>query len=163
MAAKRRKGILLRIEKGALVAADAASLRELRERGYKVGDVLVADLVLPRNPEFNGLAHKLGALKGSGALYVRRGLVLRPLIAGGGQEGGLRSGTEAMPQIAAFAAAARERSAHLAENAARMAALRERLIAGVRVELDGRAYDGSLSGQLNGVQKMLTRHDEEEL
>lgn len=77
-------------------------------------------------------AHKLGALKGSGALYVRRGLVLRPLIAGGGQEGGLRSGTEAMPQIAAFAAAARERSAHLAENAARMAALRERLIAGVR-------------------------------
>ena len=37
------------------------------------------------------------------------------------------------------------------------------LIAGVRVELDGRAYDGSLSGQLNGVQKMLTRHDEEEL
>lgn len=62
MAAKRRKGILLRIEKGALVPADAAALRELRERGYKVGDVLVADLVLPRNPEFNGLAHKLGAL-----------------------------------------------------------------------------------------------------
>ena len=37
------------------------------------------------------------------------------------------------------------------------------LIAGVRVELDGRAYDGSLQGQLTNVRKMLTRHNEEEL
>ena len=37
------------------------------------------------------------------------------------------------------------------------------LIAGVRVELDGRAYDGTLLGQLTNVRKMLTRHDEEEL
>jgi len=37
------------------------------------------------------------------------------------------------------------------------------LLAGVRVELDGRAYDGSLLGQLTSVRKMLTRHDEEEL
>lgn len=37
------------------------------------------------------------------------------------------------------------------------------LIAGVRVELNGCAYDGSLLGQLNSIRKMLTRHDEEEL
>ena len=37
------------------------------------------------------------------------------------------------------------------------------LIAGVRVELNGCAYDGSLLGQLSNVRKMLTRHDEEEL
>lgn len=37
------------------------------------------------------------------------------------------------------------------------------LIAGVRVEIDGRAYDGSLLGQLTSVRKMLTRHDEEAL
>ena len=37
------------------------------------------------------------------------------------------------------------------------------LIAGVRVEINGCAYDGSLMGQLNSVRKMLTRHDEEEL
>ncbi len=73
-------------------------------------------------------AHKLGGLKGSGALYVRPGLQLQPLIYGGNQENGLRSGTEAMPQIAAFAAAATQRMAHFAENTEKMAALRDQLI-----------------------------------
>ena len=73
-------------------------------------------------------AHKLGGLKGSGALYVREGLQLQPLIYGGNQENGLRSGTEAMPQIAAFAAAAGERMANFKENCAKMAALREKLL-----------------------------------
>ena len=77
-------------------------------------------------------AHKIGGLKGSGALYVREGLHLMPLIYGGNQENGLRSGTEAMPQIAAFAAAAEERTARFAENTAQMAALRDRLLAGAR-------------------------------
>ena len=73
-------------------------------------------------------AHKLGGLKGSGALYIREGLQLQPLIYGGNQESGLRSGTEAMPQIAAFAAAAGERVANFKENCEKMAALRDRLI-----------------------------------
>ena len=51
--------------------------------------------------------HKIGAPKGIGALYVKKGVRLRPLLTGGGQEDGLRSGTEATAQIAAFAAAAR--------------------------------------------------------
>ena len=49
--------------------------------------------------------HKIHAPKGVGALCVRKGVRLPPLIRGGGQEGGLRSGTEATAQIAAFAAA----------------------------------------------------------
>ena len=49
--------------------------------------------------------HKIHAPKGIGALYIRRGLKLPPLIRGGGQEEGLRSGTEATAQIAALAAA----------------------------------------------------------
>ncbi len=49
--------------------------------------------------------HKIGAPKGIGALYVKRGVKLAPLLTGGGQEDGLRSGTEATGQIAAFAAA----------------------------------------------------------
>ena len=73
-------------------------------------------------------AHKLGGLKGSGALYVREGLHLQPLIYGGNQENGLRSGTEAMPQIAAFAAAAGERTANFRETRERMAALRDKLL-----------------------------------
>ncbi len=51
--------------------------------------------------------HKIGAPKGVGALYVKKGVRLRPLLTGGGQEGGLRSGTEATAQIAGFAAAVR--------------------------------------------------------
>lgn len=49
--------------------------------------------------------HKIGAPKGIGALYVKKGVALRPMLTGGGQEDGLRSGTEATAQIAAFAAA----------------------------------------------------------
>ena len=79
-------------------------------------------------PDFVSLsAHKLGGLKGSGALYVRDGLHLQPLIYGGNQENGLRSGTEAMPQIAAFGAAAAERMANFKENCEKMTALRDKL------------------------------------
>ena len=49
--------------------------------------------------------HKLGALKGVGAMYVKKGVRLRPMITGGGQEDGMRSGTEATVQLAGFAAA----------------------------------------------------------
>ena len=52
-------------------------------------------------------AHKINAPKGTGALYVRKGLRLPPFIVGGGQEYGLRSGTEGLPGICAFAAAAK--------------------------------------------------------
>ena len=55
--------------------------------------------------------HKVGAPKGIGALYVKKGVRLRPLLTGGGQEDGLRSGTEATAQIAAFAAAVRAAAA----------------------------------------------------
>ena len=50
-------------------------------------------------------AHKIHGVKGAGALYLRKGLSLPPFLYGGGQEGGLRSGTEALPAIAAFGAA----------------------------------------------------------
>ncbi len=53
-------------------------------------------------------AHKVHGPKGVGALYLRPGLQLPPLLLGGGQEGGYRSGTENVPLIAGFAAACRE-------------------------------------------------------
>lgn len=68
--------------------------------------------------------HKIHAPKGVGALYVRKGVKLPPLIRGGGQEGGYRSGTEATAQIAAFAAAAKLGAASFREDAAHMAELK---------------------------------------
>lgn len=71
--------------------------------------------------------HKLGAPKGVGALYIRPGTNLAPLLLGGGQEGGRRAGTENVPHIAALGAAAR-RARHQGQgDAARMTALRDRL------------------------------------
>ncbi len=68
--------------------------------------------------------HKIHAPKGVGALYVRKGVRLSPLIRGGGQEGGYRSGTEATSQIAAFAAAARLGTVSFQKDAACMAELK---------------------------------------
>ena len=68
--------------------------------------------------------HKIGGPKGVGALYIGpRVRNPRPLLAGGGQEGGLRSGTEATAQIAGFAKAVELRTAGLADKPARLAEL----------------------------------------
>jgi Cysteine sulfinate desulfinase/cysteine desulfurase and related enzymes len=69
-------------------------------------------------------AHKINAPKGTGALYVRKGLRLPPFMVGGGQECGLRSGTEGLPGICAFAAAADIAFKELGKNMEKMAALR---------------------------------------
>ena len=66
--------------------------------------------------------HKIHAPKGIGALYIRKGLRLKPFICGGAQEEGRRAGTEALPQIAAFSAACRAARENLQENIDRMAA-----------------------------------------
>lgn len=67
--------------------------------------------------------HKIGAPKGIGALYVKKGLRLPPLMFGGGQERGMRPGTEALPNIAAFAKACDIRMAHFEEDFAHVQAL----------------------------------------
>ena len=73
--------------------------------------------------------HKIHAPKGIGALYIRKGLHLKPLIVGGGQEDGRRAGTEPLPQIAAFAEAAAIAYARREEAIAHMQALKQSAIA----------------------------------
>jgi len=69
--------------------------------------------------------HKVGAPKGIGALYIRKGLKATPLLRGGGQESGLRSGTEPTAQIAAFAAACAVGKTAFAARTARTKRLKE--------------------------------------
>ena len=77
-------------------------------------------------------SHKLGGPQGAGALIVRSGLALTPLIRGGGQERGLRAGTENVVAVAGFGAAAEAVRTHLEADARRMAVLADRLEAGLR-------------------------------
>ena len=69
--------------------------------------------------------HKIHAPKGIGALYIKTGFKIKPYIIGGAQESGIRAGTEPMPQIAAFGAAAELAKSGMAENTANMAKLRQ--------------------------------------
>ena len=79
-------------------------------------------------------AHKIGGAKGAGALIKRDEALhfAEPLIRGGGQERGSRAGTENVAAIAAFGAAAAAAKAELAAETTQMAALRDRLEAGLR-------------------------------
>ena len=85
--------------------------------------------------------HKIHAPKGVGALWLKQGRRLPPLIKGGGQEGGLRSGTENMPGIAALAIAVTAAVSQRAERAAAMLqtklALAQKLLAIENTELNG--------------------------
>jgi cysteine desulfurase len=72
-------------------------------------------------------AHKLYGPKGVGALYVRRGTRIKPLIHGGGQERNRRAGTENVAAVVGFAAAVRLANADLASESRRLRGLRDRI------------------------------------
>ncbi len=89
-------------------------------------DVLGADLMT-----LSG--HKIGGPKGVGMLYVRASTPkLKPVVTGGGQEFGVRSGTEAVPTIAALATALTVTSSRRAREAKRVGALRDKLFRGIK-------------------------------
>ena len=95
--------------------------------------------------------HKVHAPKGVGALYIRKGVNLPPLILGGGQERGKRAGTEATPLILAFAAAVD--AARPAEDCERMRALRDAAAERLRAENPGLLI---LSGLGSGAPQILS-------
>ena len=117
----------------------AKLLRERRSRALLHTDAVQGFLKVPCDPKVLGVdfmslsAHKIGGPKGIGALYIADTLRNpRPLLPGGGQEGGIRSGTEATAQIAGFAKAAELRCEGLQDKLAHMAQskayCRERLL-----------------------------------
>ena len=75
--------------------------------------------------------HKFHGPKGTGVLYARQGIPLTNIIEGGAQERGKRAGTENVPGIMGLAAALKEACDHIDENAAKVSALRDQLIAGL--------------------------------
>lgn len=75
--------------------------------------------------------HKFHGPKGTGALYIRNGVMIDPLIHGGAQERGMRAGTENVPGIVGLGMALFLATEEMAENTERMTALRERLISGL--------------------------------
>ena len=105
-------------------------------------DAVQAFLKIPINTKKYGAdiisvsGHKIHAPKGIGAIYIRNGVRLTPQIVGGGQESGLRSGTEATSQIAAFAKAVESVSGSYLENAENMRRLLKKLSIGLS-ELSG--------------------------
>ncbi|TVR44622.1 MAG: cysteine desulfurase [Planctomycetota bacterium] len=103
-------------------AQGALVLSDLTQAIPRLGPCAVADLGIDL-AVCSG--HKLYGPPGCGALYRRRGLHLQPLIHGGGQESGMRSGTENMPAIAGFGLAA---ELHLSESHQRLTVLQKRSV-----------------------------------
>ena len=94
--------------------------------------------------------HKLGAPKGSGILYASRRVALEPLLHGGGQERGRRSGTENVAAAVGFARALALTVDDLADHAAKLSATRDRLIAGVLRSVPGARLTGHATQRLPG-------------
>lgn len=137
--------MLVNNETGAVqpVGEAAQVLKARRSAALLHTDAIQGFLKLPFTPKALGVdlltvsGHKIGAMKGSGALYIRSGLRAVPLIRGGGQEGGLRSGTEPTPQIAALAAACTLGKAKLEEHRAYLADLKAYALEAFRREVPG--------------------------
>ena len=95
-------------------------------------------------------AHKLHGPKGVGALYVRSGLDLQPIVFGGGQEHGLRSATENVAGIAGFGRAAHIARHEMGVETARLVGLREKLYDGISATIPNAYFIGDRYRRLPG-------------
>ena len=98
-------------------------------------------------------AHKFHGPKGVGFLYARKGILLTNIIHGGAQERSKRAGTENMASIVGMATAIKEATDHLEENAAKVTAMRNRLIDGLK-GIERSRINGDLEHHLPGTLNM---------
>jgi cysteine desulfurase len=106
--------------------------------------------------------HKFHAPKGIGALYVRRGVRLRPMIRGGHQERGRRAGTENVPSIIGMGVAAELAMQHLEEENTRVKALRDRLEKGLIQRISHAMITGDESNRLPNTSNIAFEYIEGE-
>ena len=93
-------------------------------------------------------SHKINGPKGIGALYIRKGIDLIPIILGGGQEHGLRSGTENVANIVGFGKACELAKLNLSENISHMKNLRDNLVAAILREIPCVTLNGHTENRL---------------
>jgi len=93
-------------------------------------------------------SHKINGPKGVGALYIRKGIDIVPIILGGGQEHGLRSGTENVANIVGFGKACELAKLHLSENISYMKKLRDTLTTKILREIPNVAINGHTENRL---------------
>lgn len=99
--------------------------------------------------------HKLNAPKGIGALFIRRGVAVRPLLVGGGQERGIRPGTENVPYIVGLGAACALAGERLTHRRGMLAALSQRLLTGLRETVPGLVLVGDPERRLPNTLNVL--------
>ena len=124
--------MLVNNETGAIMPVSAAAriIKEKHSPAFLHCDAVQAFGKLPFSAERLGAdaisvsGHKIHASKGVGALYIKKGVVLRPFLLGGGQEKGMRSGTESVPLICGMGAAA-DALGNISENLKKMTELRD--------------------------------------
>jgi cysteine desulfurase len=150
MAVNNETGVIQDMSALAKLVRQAGALlhSDLAQASGKIAlDVAALDLDLA-----SVSAHKMYGPKGVGALYVRRRprVRLAPLFSGGGQERGLRSGTLPVPLVVGLGEAARLAQAERETETARIAALRDTLLAGLQAILPGLALNGSREARIAG-------------
>ena len=99
-------------------------------------------------------AHKIYGPKGVGALYIRKGTPIQPIVFGGSHEKGLRPGTENVPGIAAFATAAELAVSELEDSDGHIRGLREKLASGVEKGIRGVHRNGNPESSLPNILNM---------
>lgn len=140
-------------------------IKEIAEIAHERGALMHTDAVqtvghIPFDVQELGVdlasmsAHKFYGPKGVGVLYIRKGVKLEPLIYGGGQERKRRAGTENVAGIVGLATALELAVAEMPEEAERLAALRDRLIEGIRSKIDHVKLNGHPAMRLPGHVNM---------
>lgn len=134
-------------------------VKELAEIAHQAGALFHTDAVqavgkIPINVKGLGVdmmsmsSHKINGPKGVGALYIRSGVEIEPIIHGGGQESELRSGTENVPSIAGFGKACELAAKRMNHYQERVAGLRDYLIERVAKEIPHSRLNGSPTNRI---------------